>query len=115
MNTAPSAKECPFPPLVNAYGLWFQWLKILFEHDDAKLKKIEDDYRSGALLTGELKGLLIEKLNLFLEEHRKKREKADVEKSGSCERHNELKFLLSDEFRFLIKETPVELKSFWEC
>jgi len=58
----------------------FQWLKILFEHDDKKLKKIEDDYRSGALLTGELKGLLIEKLNLFLEEHRKKREKADVEK-----------------------------------
>lgn len=58
----------------------FQWLNILFEHDDKKLKKIEDDYRSGALLTGELKALLIEKLNLFLEDHRKKREKANVEK-----------------------------------
>jgi len=58
----------------------FQWLKILFEQDDAKLKKIEDDYRSGALLTGELKALLIEKINLFLEDHRKKREKADVQK-----------------------------------
>ena len=58
----------------------FQWLNILFEHDDKKLKKIEDDYRSGALLTGELKALLIEKLNLFLEEHRKNREKADVGK-----------------------------------
>lgn len=58
----------------------FQWLKILFEHDDAKLKKIENDYRAGALLTGELKAMLIEKINLFLEDHRKKREKADVQK-----------------------------------
>ncbi len=58
----------------------FQWLSILFEPDDKKLKKIEEDYRSGALLTGELKAILIEKLNLFLEEHKKKREKADIEK-----------------------------------
>ncbi|NYZ76882.1 tryptophan--tRNA ligase [Candidatus Micrarchaeota archaeon] len=58
----------------------FQWLRLLFEPDDAKLEKIEGDYRSGALLTGELKAILIEKLNKFLEEHRKKRERADVEK-----------------------------------
>ncbi len=58
----------------------FQWLSILFEPDDKKLKKIEEDYRSGALLTGELKAILIEKLNLFLEEHKKKGEKADIEK-----------------------------------
>ncbi len=54
----------------------FQWLKILFEEDDNKLKKIEEDYRSGKLLTGELKEILIEKLSRFLEEHQKRREEA---------------------------------------
>jgi len=54
----------------------FQWLKILFEEDDNKLKKIEEDYRSGRLLTGELKEILIEKVVRFLEEHMKKRERA---------------------------------------
>jgi tryptophanyl-tRNA synthetase len=54
----------------------FQWLKIYFEQDDAKLKKIEDDYRSGRMLTGELKEYLVEKINEFLEEHRVKREEA---------------------------------------
>jgi len=33
-----------------------------FEEDDAKLAKIKEDYESGALLTGELKKILIEKL-----------------------------------------------------
>lgn len=44
----------------------FQYLKIFFEPDDKKLKKIEDDYKSGKLLTGELKAILIEKINSFL-------------------------------------------------
>jgi tryptophanyl-tRNA synthetase len=52
----------------------FQWLKMLFEEDDQKIKKIEEDYRSGRLLTGELKDMLIEKLVAFLEAHREKRE-----------------------------------------
>lgn len=54
----------------------FQWLKMVFEPDDSRLKKIEEDYRSGALLTGELKEILIEKINEFLEIHRSKREEA---------------------------------------
>jgi tryptophanyl-tRNA synthetase len=54
----------------------FQWLKTLFEEDDNKLKKIEEDYRSGKLLTGELKEILIEKLVKFLQEHQKRREEA---------------------------------------
>jgi tryptophanyl-tRNA synthetase len=54
----------------------FQWLKIYFEPDDAKLRKIEEDYRSGRMLTGELKEYLIERINEFLEEHRVKREEA---------------------------------------
>ena len=51
----------------------FQWLKMFFEPDDSKLMKIEENYKSGYLLTGELKALLIDKINVFLEEHREKR------------------------------------------
>jgi tryptophanyl-tRNA synthetase len=53
----------------------YQWLTF-FEEDDKKLKKIHDDYKSGKMLTGELKQILVGKLNGFLEEHQKKREKA---------------------------------------
>lgn len=54
----------------------FQYLKILFEPDENKLKKIEQDYRSGKLLTSELKEILIEKIINFLKKHQKEREKA---------------------------------------
>ena len=53
----------------------YQWLTF-FEENDKKLKRIREDYKSGKLLTGELKNILIEKLNVFLKEHQKKREKA---------------------------------------
>lgn len=53
----------------------YQWLTF-FEEDDKKLKKIYEDYKSGAMLTGELKSTLIDKLNSFLKEHQAKREKA---------------------------------------
>lgn len=54
----------------------FQYLKYLFEEDDKKLKKIESDYKSGKLLSGELKAILIDKINIFLKQHQKNREKA---------------------------------------
>ncbi|MEK6966938.1 MAG: tryptophan--tRNA ligase, partial [Thermoproteota archaeon] len=54
----------------------YQYLKIFFEPDDAKLKKIYDDYKSGKMLSGELKAILIEKINQFLKVHQEKREKA---------------------------------------
>lgn len=54
----------------------FQYLKMLFEPDDKKLKKIYEDYKSGKLLTSELKKILIDKINKFLKEHQKKREEA---------------------------------------
>ncbi len=54
----------------------YQWLTF-FEEDDRKLKKIHDDYRSGKLLTGELKQILIDKLNVFLKEHQQRRKKAE--------------------------------------
>lgn len=55
----------------------FQYLKMLFEEDDKKLEKIEKDYRSGKLLSGELKAILIEKVNSFLKEHQANRKKAE--------------------------------------
>jgi tryptophanyl-tRNA synthetase len=54
----------------------FQYLKHFFEPDDKKLKQIEEEYRSGKLLSGELKKMLIDKMNNFLAEHQKKREQA---------------------------------------
>ena len=57
----------------------FLYLKYLFEEDDKKLKKIEEDYRVGKLLSGELKAILIEKINAFLKGHQAKREKAKKE------------------------------------
>ena len=38
----------------------FQYLRIFFEPNDEKLKKIYEDYKSGKMLTGELKSILIE-------------------------------------------------------
>ncbi len=54
----------------------FQYLKMFFEPDDEKLQRIYDDYKSGRLLTSELKDILIAKINAFLKEHQKKRELA---------------------------------------
>jgi len=54
----------------------FQYLKMFFEPDDKKLVQIEKDYRSGKMLTSELKEYLIKKINVFLAEHQKRREKA---------------------------------------
>jgi tryptophanyl-tRNA synthetase len=53
----------------------YQWLTY-FEEDDKKLEKIYNDYKSGRLLTSELKDILISKLVMFLKQHHQKREKA---------------------------------------
>lgn len=54
----------------------YKMLYMMFEPDDKKIKKIHNEYRSGKLLTGELKQMTIERINDFLEKHKKKREKA---------------------------------------
>jgi len=54
----------------------YKMLYMMFEPSDKKIKRIHDDYRSGKLLTGELKQMTIEKINSFLEKHQKKRERA---------------------------------------
>ncbi len=60
----------------------FIWLRYLFEDDDKKLNKIENDYKSGKLLTGELKEIIIEKINRVLKEHNKKKEIASKQSDG---------------------------------
>ncbi len=53
-----------------------QWLKY-FEEDDKKLEDIYNKYRKGELLSGEVKKILIDKINDFLAEHQKRRRKAE--------------------------------------
>ncbi|MEM2970655.1 MAG: tryptophan--tRNA ligase [Candidatus Bathyarchaeia archaeon] len=48
----------------------------LFEEDDKKLKETFDKCKSGCLLCGEHKAKLAEKVQRFLKDHQKKREKA---------------------------------------
>jgi len=54
----------------------YQYLRIFFEPDDHKLKTIYENYKSGKLLSSELKAILIEKINVFLAVHQENREKA---------------------------------------
>jgi len=51
----------------------FQYLKMFFETNDKKLEDIYRKYKSGELLTSELKEILIDKINAFLKEHQKQR------------------------------------------
>jgi tryptophanyl-tRNA synthetase len=53
-----------------------QWLKY-FEEDDKKLEEIYEKYRKGELLSGEVKKILIDKINDFLKQHQEKRKKAE--------------------------------------
>jgi tryptophanyl-tRNA synthetase len=54
----------------------FQYYVYLFEEDDKKLMERERRCKTGEMLCGECKNDLVSRLNKFLEEHRKKREKA---------------------------------------
>ena len=64
----------------------YQYLTFL-EPDDKKLEKIYKDYKSGKLLTGELKQICVDTINKFLTDHQKKRKWA---------KKNYKKFMLSD-------------------
>lgn len=58
----------------------YQYLKAIFEPDDKKLQAIYDEYKSGKMLTSELKQILIDKMTKFLNDIQKKKEKAEIEK-----------------------------------
>jgi tryptophanyl-tRNA synthetase len=51
----------------------YRWLS-LFHEDDAYLAKVADDYRSGTLLSGEMKQLFVDHINGFLDAHRARKE-----------------------------------------
>ncbi len=54
----------------------FKYFYYLFEKDDARINETAEKCRSGAILCGECKACLTEKINVFLETHQEKREKA---------------------------------------
>jgi len=54
----------------------FQWLYMFFEEEDAKIKEMESEYRSGRLLTGDLKKILADKVSDFLNKHKERRMKS---------------------------------------
>ncbi|WP_232686970.1 tryptophan--tRNA ligase [Halobacterium zhouii] len=51
----------------------FQYLAAFFEDDDEELARIEREYRSGELLSGEMKNLAIERIADFLDAHQERR------------------------------------------
>ena len=54
----------------------FQYYFYLFEKDDKRLLERENQCKRGEILCGECKNQIIERLNNFLQDHQKKREKA---------------------------------------
>jgi tryptophanyl-tRNA synthetase len=54
----------------------FQWLYMFFEPDDERIAEIRSEYKSGQMLTGQIKDILAEKVARFLKEHRERKEKA---------------------------------------
>lgn len=54
----------------------FKYNFYLFEKDDAKLNELADKCRKGEILCGECKMCLTERINVFLEGHQDRREKA---------------------------------------
>jgi tryptophanyl-tRNA synthetase len=44
----------------------FQYLKYFFEDDDSALAEVESSYRSGEILTGQMKQLCIDKASTYL-------------------------------------------------
>lgn len=54
----------------------YQMLLYGMEDDDEKLMQIYENYKSGKLLTGELKQIVVDKMTKFLNEHHKKLKEA---------------------------------------
>ena len=71
-TVAEQRKEGANPDICSVY----QYFLYLFEEDDKKLAEREKHCRTGGILCGECKKDLTERINRFLAEHQKKREKA---------------------------------------
>ncbi|MFC5971448.1 tryptophan--tRNA ligase [Halomarina salina] len=55
----------------------FQYLRAVFEPDDETLERLDREYRSGDLLTGELKAHAADRISEFLEAHQSRRPSDD--------------------------------------
>ncbi len=55
----------------------YQWLHSLLLEDDDRIREIAKSYSEGEMLTGEIKEILIEELNEFLQEHQKRKANAE--------------------------------------
>lgn len=53
-----------------------QYLSLMFEEDDKKVKNLIDGYKRGNITSGEAKGMLADKVCNFLKHHQKERERA---------------------------------------
>jgi tryptophanyl-tRNA synthetase len=71
-TVAEQRKEGANPDVCSVY----QYFLYLFEEDDKRLAERERQCRAGGILCGECKKDLTERINKFLAEHQKKREKA---------------------------------------
>jgi tryptophanyl-tRNA synthetase len=60
----------------------FQYFLYLFEEDDEKIAQLDTECRTGAVICGDCKTVLTERVNRFLKKHQKQREEAkkDLEK-----------------------------------
>ncbi|MEC8220563.1 MAG: tryptophan--tRNA ligase [Nanoarchaeota archaeon] len=54
----------------------YQWLYNIFEEDEKEIQRIYEEYSSGKMLSGEIKKILIEKVNNLLEKHRTQKQEA---------------------------------------
>jgi tryptophanyl-tRNA synthetase len=71
-TVAEQRKQGATPEICSVY----QYFLYLFEEDDKKLEERERRCRSGEILCGDCKKELTERINRFLVQHQKKREKA---------------------------------------
>jgi tryptophanyl-tRNA synthetase len=57
-----------------AVDVAYQYLRAFFEPDDGRVEDLAARYRSGELLTGELKGIAAERISDFLDAHQQRRD-----------------------------------------
>lgn len=80
----------------------FQYLRFFFEEDDDELERIAREYRSGDLLSGELKEVATERITAFLAAHQRRRQSL-----GSLENELEPYRLTADERRTALESAGV--------
>ena len=60
------------PEVCSVWALW----RTRFAESDERLRQVTDDCRTGRMLCGECKGMLLERIHRFYREHAAAREKA---------------------------------------